>query len=88
MFSRTHTYQWEWEEFIIEYMVLDACWAMAEQLFGLRSKAHKDRVKLLCAKFSIKLCNDFIDLDEMVRLRNALFHETRWYERPAGIQCW
>jgi len=84
MFSRTSVYQWDWEEFIIQYMVLDALWKMGEQLFGLRANGHGDRARKLCAHFSYNVEN-WIDVKELVRLRNGLFHETLWHgARPSS----
>jgi hypothetical protein len=84
MFSRTQSYEWNWEEFIIEYMVLDACWKMAEGLLGLRCKTHKDRVRKLCDHFAIKDIDALIDIEKMVKLRNDLFHETLWHDGKPG----
>jgi len=84
VFSRTCAYQWDWEEFIIQYMVLDALWKMGQQLFSLRAKNHEDRVRVLCAHFSYNVEN-WIDVKELVRLRNDLFHETLWHQaRPSS----
>jgi hypothetical protein len=84
VFSRTCAYQWDWEEFMIQYMVLDALWKMGERLFRLRAKNHQDRVRVLCAHFSYNVEN-WIDVKELVRLRNDLFHETLWHQaRPSS----
>lgn len=83
MFSRTPAYEWDWEEFLFEYMVLDACWKMGKELFGFHSKFHKDRPLELCEKFSIPH-QQFIDLTTMVTLRNDLFHETLWHGGRPG----
>jgi hypothetical protein len=84
MYSRTSIYQWDWEEFIIQYMVLDACWRMAERLFGLRAKNHGDRVNKLCEKFSLTGVPKILDIPTMIKLRNDLFHETLWHEGRPG----
>ena len=84
MFSRRFVYEWEWEEFIIQYMILDACWKMAEKLFGLKASSHANRIKVMCDKFSMTRIGEFIDLGKMVRLRNDLFHETLWHGGQPG----
>ena len=82
MHSRVNSYEWDWEQFILEYMVLDACWKMAECLFGLRARRHADRPKALRDKFGL-FGEDFLEVEKMVKLRNDLFHEAMWYEgRP------
>ena len=84
MFSRTCVYQWDWEEFIIQYMVLEALWRMGEQLFALRANRHEDRARILCAHFSYDV-EKWIDIEELARLRNDLFHETLWHgARPSS----
>jgi hypothetical protein len=85
MHSRASAYEWDWEEFIIQYMVLDGCWKMAETLFGLRARNHLERIQVLCRTLKIELDKNFIDLDAMVRLRHDLFHETLWFgARPCS----
>jgi hypothetical protein len=84
MYSRRFVYEWEWEEFIIQYMVLDACWKMAENLFGLKARNHADRIKVMCNKFSMTRIGEFIDLEKLVGLRNDLFHETLWHGGSPG----
>lgn len=83
MFSRAPAYQWDWEEFVIEYMVLDACWKMGKELFGFPSVSHAGRPKQLCDKFGIAYAGH-IDFDDMVKLRNDLFHETLWHKSRPG----
>ncbi|MGH7984075.1 MAG: hypothetical protein ACREFF_13135 [Candidatus Udaeobacter sp.] len=84
MFSRTSVYQWDWEQFIVQAMVLDALWKMGEQLFCLRANGYENRLRVLCAHFSYDVEN-WIDVREMVRLRNDLFHETLWHgARPSS----
>lgn len=84
MFSRADIYRWDWEEFIIQYMVLDACWAMAERLFGLRARSHGDRINKLCDEFSLTQFPKTVDIRGMVKLRNDLFHETLWFDGRPG----
>jgi hypothetical protein len=90
MFSRGCVYEWDWEEFIIQYMVFDGLWKMGEQLHGLPTKtAHKHRARKLCAHFGFDVDNwiqtKWIDVDKMAELRNDLFHETLWHGgRPSS----
>ena len=89
MFSRGCTYEWDWEEFIVQYIVLDALWRMGQQLFGLSARTHKHRTRRLCEHFGLDvdnlIANKWIDVDKMAELRNDLFHETLWHGgRPSS----
>lgn len=73
MHSRAPSYEWDWEQFMIEYMVFDGCW----NLSGLTSKnGHGGRIKTICDKWDIPA--DGALIDRIVDLRNHLFHETLW----------
>lgn len=94
MQSRRFVYEWEWEEFINQYMVLDACWKMAEQLFNLSvanvdksvKGLHKKRLVALRGKFDLP-GDDFIDAEKLANLRNNLFHEVLWHGvRPGSAR--
>jgi len=74
MHSRAPSYEWDWERFMIEYMVLDGCWKLAELVYKLTGKKHKGRINILCQKFDIPLNETLIS--DIVQLRNDLFHET------------
>ena len=76
MHSRAPSYEWDWERFTIEYMVLDGCWRLAELLNGVKGKHHSERIKKLCEKFAIPY--DAKGVERLVTLRNELFHETLW----------
>ena len=76
MHSRAPSYEWDWERFTIEYMVLDGCWRLAELLNGIKGKHHSERIKKLCKKFAIPY--EAKRVKRLVTLRNELFHETLW----------
>lgn len=77
MHSRAPSYEWEWERFMVEYMVLDGCWKTASKLNKLQAKTHhKERIRVLCQEFGIPLDEKLIT--DIVTLRNELFHETLW----------
>jgi len=78
MHSRAPSYEWDWEQFIIEYMAFDGCWNLAE-LVGFVQKervSQKKKFEILCTKFQIPIRADLVQ--EFVRLRNDLFHEALW----------
>ena len=76
MHSRAATYELEWERFLFEYLTLDATWAAARIHRGRRDSPHAERIGILCGRFGLyKLPSQ---VDELVRLRNDLFHEALW----------
>jgi hypothetical protein len=74
MHSRAPSYEWDWERFMIEYMVFDGCWKLSG--FDGKRRGHGDRIKTLCDKWDIP-SNDAL-IKNIVVLRNDLFHETFW----------
>jgi hypothetical protein len=81
MLNRAPSYEWDWEHFLIEYMVFDACVKTTKDL-GLLSPSGKGALKqasqfdLLCSTFGLRQKDNL--RDDMVRLRNDLFHEALW----------
>lgn len=88
MHSRSPSYEWDWERFIIDYMVFDSCFKVASLLNILGTKKnvpHKDRIKNLCSEFEIPFNDDLAN--DIVELRNNLFHETIWDKtQPCGYR--
>jgi len=82
MHSRSPSYEWDWERFTIEYMVFDCCWHLVEYLNMLELKnkykhiKHRDRIKCVCDGLKIPYKQELID--DIVELRNVLFHEALW----------
>ncbi|MBM4273334.1 MAG: hypothetical protein FJ134_02575 [Deltaproteobacteria bacterium] len=86
MHSRSPSYDWEWESFVIEYMVFDGLFSLAESLgiFNSRKRIirHKDRITLICNIFEIPINDTFVD--QIIRLRNELIHNAIW---DGGMPC-
>jgi hypothetical protein len=89
MLNRAPAYEWDWEHFIIEYFVFDACWKSAVELKLVPEKdgrgnriTHRERINWLCAKFNLQHKTDIIR--EIVNLRNDLFHEALWDRGQPG----
>jgi hypothetical protein len=79
MHNRSPLYEWDWEQFIIEYMVFDACWNFSE--LEKTKTPHKARIKKICTEYGLYQDADVIE--KIVYLRNNLFHESLWCgERP------
>jgi hypothetical protein len=72
MHNRAPSYEWDWENFIIEYMVFDACWKFSE----LKGTTHGQRIENICTEYKLYQENDVIE--KIVNLRNNLFHESLW----------
>ena len=83
MFSRAPSYEWDWEHFIIEYMVFDGLYKLVCSLHGPGAKTHKERFKFVCDKFGIK--HDEPGIDRIYKLRNDLFHEALWDKSSPGM---
>jgi hypothetical protein len=76
MQSRAKSYEWDWERFLIYYMVLDGCYNYLNTYFGVVSRTHAGRIKAIIDYFNMHY--DQIWIDRIVDLRNDLFHETLW----------
>lgn len=79
MFSRSLHYEWEWERFTVDYMVIDGIWKLYEKQNKIKEgsvRRLKDRVNKLCKAYKIPV-NDR-HLTKIIKLRNELFHETLW----------
>ena len=75
MFSRSPHYEWEWERFTIDYMVIDGIWKIDAKKKSIKKYvSHKDRINSLCETYDIPVNDSYIE--EMVDLRNALLHES------------
>ena len=74
MHSRAISYQWDWERFMVEYMVFDSCWNFYSD--GKNNPSHSNRLKQILSDFGMKTYEDKIK--KIVKLRNDLFHETLW----------
>jgi hypothetical protein len=79
MHARAFSYEWDWEEFMIEYMVFDGLWKIAQNKYKIKDEGHSKRMKILLTKFEVPVDKDKIE--KIVKyLRNKLLHETLWCE--------
>ena len=79
MLSKSACYEWDWERFAIEYMIVDACFRLIQNLGLLQSRdpiPHRKRIKKLCETFDIP--HDEAYINDIVDIRNDLFHEITW----------
>ncbi len=83
MFNRAPSYEWDWEHFAVEYMVLDALYRMAIDLQLMpRVKRHMERIDGMCQH--LRVPENSTMSKELVRLRNDLLHETLWDKGQPG----
>ncbi len=80
MHNRVSNYYWDWERFLVEYQVFDACCSVAARLKGKGCKAFgrtsKERWRAACGEFG--LLNNRNLIGKIRKLRNDLAHETLW----------
>jgi hypothetical protein len=85
--SKAPGYEWTWEQFLMEYLVLDSLWRHADDVHRLgRAKTkvkHHERIERLCTHFALWYDNGVAG--EIVGLRNELFHEAIWEGDTPGF---
>lgn len=84
MHGRAKSCEWEWDEFLYQYMVFDAIYRFYVMLGNPEIQGHKHRINSLCEHFRISC--DPNRIDEIYRLRNNMFHEALWYSGTPGLQ--
>ncbi len=83
MLNRAPAYEWDWEHFMIEYMVFDALYKTAVELKLLEDKRkHRKRFGCFCEAFGLQKNPELIE--KIIQLRNDLFHETLWDKGQPG----
>ncbi|MCB1949930.1 hypothetical protein [Nitrosomonas sp.] len=83
MHSKADSCEWEWDEFLYRYMVLDAIYYLYELLGNKRIHGHRNRIIGLCEFFEIKY--DIDKVNEIYVLRNSFFHEALWDGNTPGL---
>jgi hypothetical protein len=68
--------EWDWQSFLMEYMVFDGCYRVARELHKISAKSHGDQLAAFSSMFG--LVPDADRFRQLVDLRNLLFHETLW----------
>lgn len=84
MLNRGPAYEWDWEHFVMSYMVFDGCYRIARDLKLLKGAEipHSKRLDAMCDNFGIPVADDLTR--RIVTLRNSLFHETLWADGRPG----
>lgn len=85
MHGKAKSCEWEWDEFLYQYMVFDAIYRFYVMLGNTEIiGGHKKRLEGLCKRFNIQYDPDRIT--RIYELRNDLFHEALWYGGTPGLQ--
>lgn len=84
MHTRISGYEWEWERFMMEYVVFDGCWKLYSD--GKNFKVgHGNRLEKILGDFRMIIHQDKIK--KIVDLRNQLFHEALWEGNQPGTHA-
>lgn len=83
MFLRSVIYQRDWEKFLFQYIILDACWNLGKELFGFTADGHGKRITELYNHFGVNH-SEFLDAKKILSLRKELFHEAKWADGRPG----
>lgn len=84
MHGKAKSCEWEWDEFIYQYMVFDAIHNFYVNLGNKKIGGHSNRIKGLCDFFNIRYDSDRIT--QICKIRNDLFHESLWCGGTPGRQ--
>lgn len=85
MHGKAKSCEWEWDEFLYQYMVFDAIYRLYVKLGNTEiTGGHKKRLVGLCSRFNIE--NDPVRIERIYALRNDLFHEALWCSGTPGLQ--
>jgi hypothetical protein len=76
MLCRGPSYEWEWEQFTIYYMVFDALYKTANELHGVSADKHPERLAAMSQRYG--LFQDKTLFSRITKLRGDLFHEALW----------
>ncbi len=82
MHVRNSSYFWDWERFMMEYIVFDGIWKIFDNGRSKKRVPHKDRIKEILCAFS--MFYDEKSIGKMVELRNGLLHESLWDGQQPG----
>jgi len=74
--SRIPSYEWDFERFMLNYMVFDGAYSIAEKVYICKSNSHKNNFHSVIDKFG--LINNDAYIDNIYNLRNDLFHHAIW----------
>lgn len=89
MFNRAPSYEWDWEHFVIEYMVFDALYRTAVDLRLITAKdekgkqiGHAKRIGHICRGLGLQ--ENAEHAGYFAKLRNDLLHESLWDSGQPG----
>lgn len=86
MHNRVFSYEWDWEQFTVAYMVFDGCYRYLQRYTDFQEvSGHAKRFKLVLDE--IKIPFEEKRIKNFVNLRNNLFHETLWDSKHPGTSA-
>jgi hypothetical protein len=84
MHGKSKSCEWEWDEFIYQYLVFDALYRLHVELTGRKiAGGHGARLQGLCEYYGVNYNIDIIK--KIYLLRNDLFHEALWEGNIPGL---
>jgi len=83
MHGKAKSCEFDWDQFIYEYMVFDTIYKFHASRGGAKAACHKDRFNILCDAFLIPKHTD--EIDRIYKQRNELFHEALWFGNTPGM---
>lgn len=83
MHSRAPSYDWPWERFLHEYMVTDAIFDVQRRTGLCVPVRHEERIREMCGRLGV-WCPTDAPVEELVRIRNDLFHAALWDDVTPG----
>jgi hypothetical protein len=93
MNSKSPCHEWDWERFMINYMVFDALFKLAQNLefvSKLKRRKHEERYDAMQEAFQLapdirsRPSDSLSIFRTMAKLRNNLFHEALWDQTSPG----
>lgn len=93
------SYENPFESFMAQYMVLDACWFVHEELNSPKKQLRSPKKPLRHAERVVEMASTYcLDLpkwahtningrSELSGVRNELIHEAKWAGQPVGFSC-
>jgi hypothetical protein len=85
VYTRARSLEWDWEEFVYQYMTFDALYQLYIELSPHSKKhvKHKERLRVICKAYDIP-CNEDL-VEGICSARNELFHEAMWAGSTIGF---
>lgn len=74
--NRIPTYEWDFERFLLNYIVFDGAFQIAKKSYNCKARSHKDQFLAVIDRFGI--AKNIEHINKIYNLRNDLFHYAIW----------